>query len=281
MIFRCRQHEFDLTRRVLLMGILNVTPDSFSEHGENYAPARAVASGVALAAAGADVLDVGGESTRPGAPPVGAAEERARVVPVIRGLREHLTLPISVDTYKADVARAALAAGADIINDISGFRRDPGMAAVAAETGAGAIVMHMRGTPQTMQQQTEYADLFGELDAFFADAIARLTAAGVAREAIVLDPGIGFAKTAAQNLQLINGLDHFAGHGRPLLLGPSRKSFIGKTLGIDDPGQRQWGTAAAVACGIARGARLVRVHDVAEMRQVRDLAAAIAFSPAS
>ena len=237
MIFQAKDLRFDLNRRVLLMGILNVTPDSFSEQGLNFDPARALAAALAMAAAGADIIDVGGESTRPGAAPV--------------------------------------AAGAQIINDISGFRHDQELVRVAAATGAGCVVMHMRGTPQTMQQFTEYRDLVGEIDAYFRDALAALRAAGIPAERVCLDPGLGFSKTAAQNLTLINRLDAFAGHGRPLLVGPSRKSFIGKVLNLDEPQDRVWGTAAAVASAVLRGARLVRVHDVAPMRQVCDLALAI------
>lgn len=275
MIFQAKDLRFNLSRRVLLMGILNVTPDSFSERGLNFDPERALAAGLAMAAAGADIIDVGGESTRPGAAPVSAEEEARRVVPVIQALRARHEVPISVDTSKAAVAAAALAAGAQIVNDVSGFRQDPELIRVAAANGAGCVVMHMRGTPQTMQQFTEYQDLVGEINAYFRDTLAALQAAGIPAERVCLDPGLGFSKTAAQNLTLINRLDAFAGHGRPLLVGPSRKSFIGKVLDLEDPLERSWGTAAAVASAVLRGARLVRVHDVAPMRQVCDLALAI------
>jgi dihydropteroate synthase len=279
MIFRAGDRQFDLTHDLLLMGILNVTPDSFSEQGANFDHETAVQAGIAMAANGADILDIGGESTRPGAATVTEEEEAGRVVPVIARLRQQTNLPISIDTSKAAVAAAAIVAGANIINDISGFHRDPDMAAVAAKSGVGCIIMHMRGTPATMQQFTEYRDMVGEINDYFAEAIDRLTAVGVDRECICLDPGIGFSKTVKQNLELINRLSELvARHDRPLLLGPSRKSFIGKTLDIEDPQERVWGTAAAIACGILRGARILRVHDVQEMGQVSDLALAIANS---
>ncbi len=282
MIFRAGNLQFDLSRKLLLLGIVNVTPDSFSDGGDTFDAAAAIAAGLRLVEAGADVLDIGGESTRPGAAPVAAAEELERVVPVIEGLRRRTSVPISIDTTKAVVARSALAAGAEIINDISGFLRDPEMAAVAAETKAGCIAMHMRGTPETMQQFTDYRDLIGEINEYFRERVDALLAAGVDRERICLDPGIGFSKTVEQNLALINRLDEFVvAQQRPILLAPSRKSFIGKLLKLDHPKDRVWGTAAAVSCGIMRGARLVRVHDVAAMRQVCDLALPIALATAA
>jgi dihydropteroate synthase len=260
---------------IRLMGILNVTPDSFSDGGDHFDPDDAQRAGLQMIADGADILDIGGESTRPGAAAVSAEQEAARVVPVIERLREVSDIPISIDTTKASVARAAIAAGAGIINDISGFERDPAMIPLAAEFATECVVMHMRGTPQTMQQNLHYDDLIGEICAYFQARIEALRAAGVADSAIILDPGIGFAKSAAQNLELIHRLAEFAALGYPVLLGPSRKSFIGHTLGIDDPAERIWGTAASVAIGIANGVRIIRVHDVREMRQVCDLAAAI------
>lgn len=275
MIWRFGEHQFDLQRQALVMGILNVTPDSFSEAGEHYDPAAAVAAGLAMADAGAHILDVGGESTRPGAAPVDAAEECRRVVPVIRELRAATDRLISIDTTKADVADAALAAGADIVNDISGLTQDPEMITVTRQHGAGCCLMHMRGTPQTMQRHTAYDDLIGDIHGYFRDRLAVLEAAGIPPERVCLDPGIGFAKTAEQNLLLINALDRFLDLDRPILLGPSRKSFIGRVLQLDDPRDREWGTAAALAVGMARGARVLRVHDVAAMRQVTDLTMAI------
>jgi dihydropteroate synthase len=276
MIFRARDYTFDLARRVLVMGIVNVTPDSFSDGGQRLAAGDAIDHGLALAAAGADILDIGGESTRPGAEPIDEAEELRRVLPVIAGLRGATAIPISVDTTKAAVAREALAAGAAIINDISGFQRDPAMIEVAAAGRAGCIVMHMRGTPQTMQQHTVYADLLGEVEQFFRQVTAAMHGGGVGNLYIAYDPGIGFSKTATQNLLLLRHLARLQGLGRPLLVGPSRKSFIGKVLGIADPGQRSWGTAAAVSAAVLAGARMVRVHEVGPMRQVADMALAIA-----
>jgi|ETNmetMinimDraft_26_1059896.scaffolds.fasta_scaffold20626_2 dihydropteroate synthase len=275
MKFTCCSNSFDLDRRVLIMGVLNVTPDSFSDGGDNVVPDLAIANALAMIDAGADIIDIGGESTRPGAEPVNAADELARVHPVISGLRKETDVPVSIDTWKSPVARDSIAAGAVIINDISGFNRDPEMKRVAADTGAGCVVMHMRGTPQTMQSQTDYDDLIGEIKAYFVRALEDLKAAGVAPDNICLDPGIGFSKTAEQNLMLLRRLAEFGGCGCPILLGPSRKSFIGKTLGIDDPGARIWGTAAAVALGVGAGARIIRVHDVAAMRQVADMALAL------
>jgi dihydropteroate synthase len=258
------------------MGVLNVTPDSFSDPGLFIEHGRAVAHGVAMADAGADILDVGGESSRPGAAPVSADEEIRRVVPVVRELAARVATPISIDTVKPEVAQAAIAAGATIVNDIRAAVDAPGMLAAVAATGAGYVLMHMRGTPQTMQSMTDYADLPAEVTAFFHDRIAAAVAAGISRDRIVVDPGIGFGKTAGQNLVLIAEAGRFrAATGRPVLLGPSRKSFIGKLLPGTDPGQRAWGTAAAVACGVSAGADILRVHDVAEMRQVAIVAAAV------
>ena len=278
MKFRTKSSAYDLSRRVLLMGILNVTPDSFSEGGIHYRYEDAVTAGLRMLEDGADIIDIGGESTRPGAEPVSVQEEVDRVIPVIQELSKQSDAAISIDTWKSKVAEEAVTAGASIINDISGFMRDPELKAVAAEAGVGCVAMHMRGTPQTMQDFTEYVDLIREIDDVFNDIMTTLVTAGVAEDAIVLDPGIGFSKTVEQNLQLVKHLDELQGHGRPILLGPSRKSFIGKTLGIDDPGDRVWGTAAAVAYGIAKGARIIRVHDVPEMRQVIDMASAMEFS---
>ena len=258
-----------------LMAILNVTPDSFSDGGEHFDPDDALRAGLQMIADGADILDIGGESTRPGAPAVSADEESSRVVPVIAQLRSTTDVPISIDTTKAAVARDAIAAGATIINDISGFERDPGMIPLAAESASDCVVMHMRGTPQTMQKDLHYDDLIGEIQGYFQGRIDALRTAGVADSAIILDPGIGFAKSAEQNLLIIQRLAEFTELGFPILLGTSRKSFIGHTLGIEDPAERIWGTAASVAIGIANGASIIRVHDVREMRQVCDLAAAI------
>lgn len=275
-VFDCGRRRFNLGRQVLVMGIVNVTPDSFSDGGRHASAAAAVEHGLRLVAEGADLLDIGGESTRPGSEPVPAETETARVVPVIRELRTRTDVPLSVDTWKAEVAAAAVAAGADIVNDISGLQRDPRMLDVLQQSAAGCVLMHMRGTPQTMQTLTGYADLAGEIRGFFAAALRRAQAAGVAAERILLDPGIGFSKTAEQNHELIRRLPEFLELGRPLLLGPSRKSFIGKILGGDVPAaERDWGTAAAVAACVLAGATVLRVHRVAAMRQAVQVAAAL------
>jgi dihydropteroate synthase len=257
------------------MGILNVTPDSFSDGGRFFDPAQAVAQGLRMAADGADLIDVGGESTRPGSATVDAEAEKQRVIPVIAELSRRGAVPLSIDTWKAAVARAALDAGAVIVNDVSGLHRDPAMLNVLRDTGAGCVLMHMRGEPATMQTLTTYADLIGEIRDYFRDTLARAAAAGVAAARFILDPGIGFAKTAEQNLLLIRRLAEFRNLGRPVLVGPSRKSFIGALLPGTTPAQRGWGTAASVACAVLHGADIVRVHDVKEMRDVATVAAAI------
>ena len=275
LLFRFRDREWHLGRETLLMGILNVTPDSFSDGGLYAAPESAVEHGLLMARQGAQMIDVGGESTRPGSAPVEAAEEIERTVPVIRELARSLSIPISIDTWKAQVAEAAVAAGAVIVNDVSGLHRDPGMIEVLKRTGAGCVMMHMRGVPATMQTFTDYDDLIEDIAAYFEETLDAAAAAGVERERFMLDPGIGFAKTAEQNLELIAGLARFRSLGRPLLAGPSRKSFIGALLPGAAPGERVWGTAGAVACCVLHGADVVRVHDVEEMRQVAAVAAAI------
>ncbi len=278
MEFRAGDTTFDLERRVLLMGILNVTPDSFSGGDANSDVDTAVASGLRMLEDGADVIDVGGESTRPGAKPVDVEKESQRVIPVIRELSRRSNAVISIDTWKSEVAEQAIHAGASIINDVSGFKRDPDLKHVAASTKVGCVAMHMRGTPQTMQNFTDYVDLIREINDAFDDSMTTLMTAGVAETAISLDPGIGFSKTMQQNLLLMKRLDAFMSHGRPILLGPSRKSFIGLTLNLDEPKDRIWGTAATVAYGIAKGARIIRVHDVVEMKQVIDMTVAMEFS---
>jgi dihydropteroate synthase len=262
--------------RPRVMGVLNPTPDSFSDGGALPDVAAAVARGRALAAAGADLLDVGGESTRPGAAEVEAAEEAARVVPVIRALRDAVSIPLSVDTRKAAVARAALEAGAAAVNDVSGLA-DPEMARVVAEAGAGLVLMHMRGTPATMQSLASYADVVGEVGDELAAALERAAAAGVPRERVVVDPGLGFAKTAEQSLALLAGVPRLLARlGRPLLLGPSRKSFLGPLLGGVPPAERDAGTAGACVAGLLGGARIFRVHDVRTARHALDVAWAVA-----
>jgi len=256
------------------MGILNVTPDSFSDGGSYGGSEEAAARGAEMAAEGADVIDVGGESTRPGSRPVPEDEEIGRVVPVIRALRERTGALISVDTTKAAVAREALAAGADIVNDVSALRFDPGMAGLVAASGAPVVLMHMRGIPETMQSLPAYRDLFGEIADFLAGRVAAARAAGIAAEKIILDPGIGFGKTAEDNLDLIDGLAFLEPLDRPVLVGASRKAFIGRTLGLE-PRERLEGSIAAGILSVARGAHILRVHDVRSTRRAADMADAI------
>ncbi|HEV2736751.1 MAG TPA: dihydropteroate synthase, partial [Longimicrobiaceae bacterium] len=259
--------------RPLVMGVLNATPDSFSDGGLYDAPERALARAERMVAEGADLLDLGGESTRPGAAPVSPADEAARILPVLRLLRSRLSVPVSVDTRRAEVARLALDEGAEIVNDVSALA-DPGMGGVVAEAEAGVVLMHMRGTPETMQRDPRYADVAGEVADELAAALERARAAGIADARVVLDPGIGFAKTAEHNLELLARLGELARLGRPLLLGPSRKSFIGKILGGVPAEERDAGTAAACVVGLLHGARVFRVHDVRVVRQALDVAEA-------
>jgi len=259
-----------------IMGILNVTPDSFSDGGRHLDRAAAVREALAMAAAGADMIDVGGESTRPGSDPVSLDTERARVVPVIEAIRAVSDVSISIDTTKAGVAQAALEAGADVINDVSGLTMDPRMASVAADAGCGVVVMHMKGRPKTMQRgDLSSADIVGEVIEYLHGRIESLVSAGIAREAICVDSGIGFGKTVEQNIHLITHAARFGILGRPLLLGPSRKSFIGALT--DRPvSQRLAGTAAACAAAVARGVHWLRVHDVPETLDVVRVTEAIA-----
>jgi dihydropteroate synthase len=260
--------------RPCVVGIVNVTPDSFSDGGELPSPEAAFERGASLVENGADILDVGGESTRPGAAFVAAALQAERVVPVIELLSRHLDVPISVDTRIPSVAREAILAGASIVNDVSGLR-DPEMAAVVAECDAGLVLMHMRGEPASMQDHARYADVVAEVGAELGESLARARRLGVRPEAIVLDPGIGFAKTAAHNLSLLAGLRAFLAFERPLLVGPSRKAFIGELAGGVPPRERSAGTLAACVAALLAGARLFRVHDVAVVRQGLDVAEAI------
>ncbi|HXF57673.1 MAG TPA: dihydropteroate synthase [Actinomycetota bacterium] len=247
--------------RTLVMGVINVTPDSFSDGGRYLDHEAAVAAGVQMVADGADLLDVGGESTRPGSDPVPVEEELARVVPVIKRLSAEVSVPISVDTRKAEVARAALDAGAVVVNDVSAGTSDPRMFEVVRASGAGMVLMHMRGEPKTMQRLTHYDDVVGEVRAYLAERVEAAVEAGVEWERLAVDPGLGFAKTTPQSLLLMKEVDAFLDLGRPVLVGPSRKSFIGDVLGLP-VGERMEGTAGAVAWMAARGAHIVRVHDV-------------------
>ena len=269
-----RGRRFLLGSRTWLMGIVNITPDSFSDGGLFLDPDRAVERGLELSSEGADILDVGGESTRPGAAAVSEEEELRRVVPVIRSLRKRTDIPISIDTTKAAVARAALDEGADIVNDISALRFDAEMPSVIARTGAAVVLMHIQGTPLTMQLDPRYDDLLGEIRSFLSESIRRAETAGIPADRIVIDPGIGFGKTCDHNLALLNGLDSFRELGRPLCVGLSRKAFIGRILDLPS-GDRLEGTIAAAVLGISRGAHILRVHDVREVSRAVRVAEAI------
>jgi dihydropteroate synthase len=256
-----------------LMGVVNVTPDSFSDGGLYLDRGAAIAHGRELAGAGAEILDVGGESTRPGAEPVGEAEELARVVPVVRELAAE-GFRISVDTSKAVVAEAALDAGASIVNDVTALRGDPAMAVLCAERDATVILMHMLGEPRTMQEDPRYDDVAGDVKAFLAERLGAAVAAGIDEERVWLDPGIGFGKTGPHNMELLRRLGELGELGRPLVVGTSRKSFIGKVDG-SPAGERLGGTIASSVLAATEGAEVLRVHDVAEVRQALAVAAAI------
>jgi dihydropteroate synthase len=254
------------------MGVLNVTPDSFSDGGKYFGLERAVTGGLVMERAGADILDIGAESTRPGSRGTSAAEELARLLPVLQALRGRLNIPISVDTQKTSVAEIALGSGAEILNNISGLKNDPRLAEVAARHRVPLILMQMRGTPRTMQKEPFAKDVVKDVKDGLREAIERARSAGVAKSQIVIDPGIGFGKSFAQNYELLAKLPELAKLGYPLLVGTSRKGFLGATLARNGrpapPEQRIWGTAATVAASILNGAHIVRVHDVAEMAQV-------------
>jgi len=262
MIWRTPSRTFDLAERALIMGIVNVTPDSFSDGGLHAGAGEAVSHALQLISEGADIIDVGGESTRPGAEPVSAEEEMARVLPVIRQLRQLTDAAISVDTMKASVAEAAMEAGADIINDVSGLHFDPDMAAVAARTRAGLVIMHMQGTPRTMQIRPGYGDVLAEVAAALRESMELARSAGVSAESIVLDPGIGFGKRLEDNLAILRSPGSFAVEGRPVLLGASRKSFLGQLTGAADPAGRDWPTVALTSLAREAGVRIFRVHAV-------------------
>jgi len=267
MEWRARQFIFTFPRPVLVMGVVNVTPDSFYDGGRYADTDEAVAHAVELVAQGADLLDIGGESTRPGAVPVPEAEEMRRVLPVIERLVGRVSVPLAVDTMKPAVAHAALAAGASIVNDVAANRTDPALWRIVAEFQAGYVCMHMQGTPQTMQLQPHYEDVLAEVEAFFRERLERLAEHGVAAEQVVLDVGLGFGKTVTHNLQLLAGLARFTRCNRPLLVGASRKSFIGAVLAADVR-SRLPGSLACAAWAVAAGAQIIRAHDVAETVQV-------------
>jgi dihydropteroate synthase len=269
-VWAYRGGEFRLGKRTLLMGIVNVTPDSFSDGGHFLEASQAADHALQLQQDGADLLDFGAESTRPGSEPVSAIEQLKRVLPVLEKLRGRISIPISVDTSLAEVADTCLRAGASIVNDVSGFHKDERLPGVCASHGAGVVLMHMRGTPNSMQENTSYADLTGEILDYLAEGVRRAESAGVAHNKILVDPGIGFGKSFEQNYRLLGGLDAFRDLGAGVLVGPSRKAFTGEFSQLP-PDQRQYSTAAAVAIAVMRGADVVRVHDVREMRQVVDI----------
>ncbi len=271
----CRGKTLDLGSRTHVMGVLNVTPDSFSDGGLYRSAERALAHAREMTAQGADIIDIGGESTRPGAEPVPEEEELRRIIPLIEKLSSELPVPLSVDTYKSTVARKALQAGASMVNDISGLRFSPDMAKVAADFGAAVVIMHIKGTPRNMQQNPVYHDVITEVRDYLSESISIAIDAGVDREKILVDPGIGFGKSLEHNLTIMNRLDELSALGRPIVLGTSRKKFIGTVLGVEVPELRVDGTAATVALGIDRGARIVRVHDVARMVHVARMTDAI------
>ncbi len=257
------------------MGILNITPDSFSDGGHHFDRGKAIDHAHRMVADGADIIDIGGESTRPGSDPVSLEEELRRTIPVIAAIAANIPVPVSIDTYKAEVARQALDAGASIVNDISGLRFDPGMGNTVASCKVPVVVMHIKGTPKNMQTEPVYRDLIPDIMDYFRETISIALQAGIPEDMIILDPGIGFGKTFDHNLQILSRLDEFGVLGMPLLVGPSRKAFIGKILGGAPPSERREGTAAAVTASILKGAHIVRVHDVKEMARVAKVADAI------
>jgi len=269
-----RKFEFTFPRPALVMGILNVTPDSFSDGGQFLDPQAAVARGLELEAEGAEIIDVGGESTRPNAVPVDESEELRRTIPVIEALSRQVRLPISIDTMKVGVARAALDAGASVVNDVGANRTDPAMWDLVAGSGAGYVCMHMQGTPRTMQLQPVYRDVVAEVGEFLCERLKQLSGCGVRAEQIILDPGIGFGKTVEHNVLVLGALRQFAGLARPLLVGVSRKSFLERVAGAGPAGR----LSAALACtvlAVAAGARVVRTHDVPETLQAIRMAEAV------
>ncbi|MBE9217191.1 dihydropteroate synthase [Plectonema cf. radiosum LEGE 06105] len=267
--------NFNWGDRTFLMGVLNVTPDSFSDGGEFNRPDAALHQAQALAAAGADIIDVGGQSTRPGAEQISVESELERVLSVLQVIRSKIDIPISVDTTSSIVAKAAVDAGANMVNDISGGTFDPSMFSIVAQLSVPIVLMHTRGNPQTMQQMTDYQDVIEEISDFLCQQITAATTAGIKREKIIIDPGIGFAKNLQQNLEIFRRLTELTKLNCPILIGPSRKSFIGKILNQPDPKARVWGTAAACCAAIFNGADILRIHDVEQIRDVSMVADAI------
>lgn len=270
-----RNFSLDLSQKTHIMGILNVTPDSFTDGGIFFQRDSAIEHGLRMAEDGADIIDIGGESTRPGSDPVGYEEEVRRTIPVIEELSKRVNIPVSIDTYKADVAKRALDAGASMVNDISGLRFDPEIAGVVAEHKVPVVLMHIKGTPMNMQVNPEYEALIPEILDYLRAGIRLAVDAGVGEDMIIIDPGIGFGKTFEHNLDILKNLREFTLLEKPVLIGPSRKAFIGKILGNAPASERMEGTAATVAVSIMNGANMVRVHDVKEMVKVAKVADAI------
>lgn len=260
--WHCRDRTVRLGERTLVMGILNTTPDSFSDGGNYSDPSAAVDRALEMAAQGADIIDIGGESSRPGAEPVDAAEEIRRTIPIIGKIREHSDVLVSIDTMKAETAFQALEAGADIVNDVSAFGADSKMVGVAAQTRAGVVLMHMKGVPKTMQGNPAYANVVQEVGLHLKERVGFAERHGVDRERIAVDPGIGFGKTTGHNLALLRGLPELAECGSPILVGASRKSFVGQVTGRDNPADRRAGSLGAAAWAVLHGAHILRVHDV-------------------
>ncbi len=275
MVLTWRDFSFDFSKKTYVMGILNVTPDSFSDGGLFFDQPAAIRRALQMVEDGADIIDIGGESTRPGSEPVPIEEELKRSIPVIKAVVKEIDIPVSIDTYKADVAKSALDAGASMVNDISGFRFDPEMSCIIAEYKVPAVVMHIKGTPKDMQTHPVYEALIPEILDYLRQSIRLASDAGIPGGLMIIDPGIGFGKTFDQNLSIINNLRDFALLEKPLMVGVSRKTFIGKILGDAPPNQRLEGTAAAVAIAIQNGANIIRVHDVKEMVRVAKVADAI------
>jgi dihydropteroate synthase len=267
--------SFDFSVKTYIMGILNVTPDSFSDGGLHFEKSNAVDRAMKMVDDGADIIDIGGESTRPGAEPVSIEEELDRTIPVIEALSARIPIPISIDTYKSEVAKRALTAGASMVNDISGLRFDPAMSGIVSDFKIPVVIMHIKGMPRNMQAHPSYEALIPEIMDYLRKSMQIAVQKGVAEDMIILDPGIGFGKTFDHNLQIINRLHEFTKLEKPILIGPSRKSFLGKILEDLPPEQRLEGTAAAVTASIMKGAHIIRVHDVKEMSRVARVADAI------
>jgi dihydropteroate synthase len=272
MKLKWRNIDFDFSQKTYIMGILNVTPDSFSDGGHFFNKDRAVEQAFRMIEDGADIIDVGGESTRPGAAEVSVKEEIKRVVPIIKAITKQASVPVSIDTFKSSVAEAAVSAGASMINDISGLRFDPKMPDLAAKIKVPVVIMHIQGTPKNMQRNPSYKALIPEIMDYLREGISIARRSGISDEKIIIDPGIGFGKTVAHNLEIINRLNEFAGLEKPILLGHSRKSFIGNILDNAPAADRLEGTAAAAAIGIFNGANIIRVHDIKEMARVARIA---------